>query len=51
MPHAERADATTTAILRFLDRVRTGVHTGRPTPLRGVMRLTDEMPRNGGLSD
>lgn len=49
MPHAERAEATTAAILRFLDRVRTGVHTGRPTPLRGVTRLTDEMPRNGGL--
>jgi pimeloyl-ACP methyl ester carboxylesterase len=48
-PHAEQPDATSTAILRFLERVRTGVHTGRPTPLRGVMRLTDEMPRNGGL--
>jgi len=49
-PHAEQADATNTAILRFLERVRTGVHTGRATPLRGVMRLTDEMPRNGGLN-
>lgn len=49
-PHAEQPDATNTAILRFLERVRTGVHTGRPTPLRGVMRLTDEMPRNGGLN-
>lgn len=50
LPHAERSDATNTAILRFLERVRTGVHSGRPTPLRGVMRLTDEMPRNGGLN-
>jgi pimeloyl-ACP methyl ester carboxylesterase len=49
LPHAEQPEAVNTAILRFLDRVRTGVHTGRPTPLRGVMRLTDEMPRNGGL--
>ena len=49
LPHAEQPTATTTAILRFLERVRTGVHTGRPTPLRGVMRLTDELPRSGLL--
>ena len=49
-PHAEQPDAANTAILRFLERVRTGIHSGRPTPLRGVMRLTDEMPRNGGLN-
>lgn len=50
LPHAEQPDATNAAILRFLERVRTGVHSGKPTPLRGVMRLTDEMPRNGGLN-
>ena len=42
-PHAEQPDPTSMAILRFLERVRTGVHSGRPTPLRGVPRLTDEM--------
>ena len=49
LPHAEQPAATNTAILRFLERVRTGVHARRPTPLRGVMRLTDEMPRSGKL--
>lgn len=47
LPHAEQPDAVNTAMLRFLERVRTGVHSGRPTPLRGVMKLTDEMPRSG----
>ncbi|MDB4885916.1 MAG: hypothetical protein JWN79_1354 [Gemmatimonadetes bacterium] len=49
LPHCEQPDVVNTAVLRFLERVRSGVHTGRPTPLRGVMRLTDEMPRNGGM--
>ena len=48
LPHDERPEVTAMAILRFIDRVRTGVYSGKPTPLRGVPRLADEGRRTGG---
>jgi pimeloyl-ACP methyl ester carboxylesterase len=40
LPHDERPEPTNTALLRFLERARSGVRVPRATPLRGVPKLS-----------
>jgi pimeloyl-ACP methyl ester carboxylesterase len=46
LPHDERPEPTNTALLRFLERARSGVRVPQATPLRGVPKLSG--PSMGG---